>query len=165
MTSNEGAGATAGIKALEFLPTAAGAPDGRIGFVWQPAFRISCAMVEAMIRAAGHDLQIPRAIIRLVSVDMVNDLGLLQRTPKHLGGNKAMFVNVASAIRVRVIGKFHPNIAVRGYGSTALPPTIACPAPSLVATGSTGQGIFLFRPTTFRTWLLNHAFSITHRMC
>lgn len=164
MASNERAGASAGIKAQEFLSTAAGALNDGIRFIGQLTLGLNLAMVRTVVGTGWQYLEVLWAIIGLVPVGMMNDFGLPQRTPKHLGGNKAMLVDVAGAIRVGVIGKLHPNIAVRGYGSTALPPTVTCPASPFSATGPAGQGLFILRPTTFRAWLLNHAFSITHRL-
>lgn len=51
-----------------------------------------------------HYLQVFRAVVRLVTVDMVNDFIVLQRTAEHLLGNEAMlqidfFVNLLLFIR------------------------------------------------------------------
>ena len=65
--------------------------------------------------------EILRPVIRLVSVNVVNDFASHQRTPELLGGDEPVFIDVSANIGERMTRQLHEDVA-RGCDRTTAAP-------------------------------------------
>lgn len=58
----------------------------------------------------GHEFKVGDSIVKLIPVDVVNNLFLLKRATQVCSHNEAMFENISSLDRLRMVR--HPNVNV-----------------------------------------------------
>lgn len=121
VSANKSAWTLVSIKIRELRFAATGTLHYGIFFTWPLPLVVLMAMKHVVVKVGGYDFQILGAVICLISIKMMNNLTLLKWAAKYLFGDEPMFVNVTSAICLRVIRSLDKNVPIRGDGTSTLP--------------------------------------------
>ena len=130
MTADVLAGPSLTIKTREHLTASTGARNHGVAFAWMAqgvdAMLTLARPVFRAVLPARDDLKIPGAIIRFITVQVVNNLAPVQRAAEHFRRNQSVFVNVSANVRQRVAWKSEQHVAMLCDGATAAPNGVGC---------------------------------------
>ncbi len=125
VAANEPPRPSLAVEAQERSPAAACAFDIGIVLAHLAKLRARTTMTLRVMSTGVFDAQVLRAVVELVTVQVVYLLATPQWAGEHLFGNEPVLVDVAARVRAGMIGAFQQHVAVRGDRAAALPVRVA----------------------------------------